>query len=581
MPREVLFGIDISEKGEVYFSMNNTEWFDKLFRNENYGVSVDLISKDQYSCVNPVSNIGTSLPKGILLPTVYKQALIKGKDVLKKGYVWVKIGDVPAGLTGKQLEGNLVLFNGNYICHYTNFVNIDRNVWSLLPMGLFTDSLIQAPAESEEDNFFFFTKKLQLEIPFQKSSSSFNSKLVDRFFDSLNLSRFNIQKIEIRAYSSVEGPEKINEVLMKQRADTSLQAVKKYEPAISRIEVHSSENWLEFFDAIRETEFSEMEELSKSEIKEKLTDKAVIGKLEPILSSERKAVVVLYLKSKSSESAIDDNAIFSEFKLAVQMRDLAKARALQQELVNRINDNKLPVEYINRLEVPRTAEFSNLLNDREVYRYMLEATTEYEALENFNALRKLDPANGHISYNTCALRFFLLQHGSDKISYGELHSDINSLRNKEIDISLIKRMLINYYILKCDVNMQSFNYAGKDSAINLIRGTYDSLDLNDADIFSVAKFYSYYSHQEWAMDIVQDRTDKIDADENLVFYHLNLLFFYPASYKTDEFRKATLNAINLNRSRYCRFFDPNDKGGASMQLLNSEIIRSTYCEVCK
>jgi hypothetical protein len=46
-PPEVLFGIRISNNGDVYFSMNNRQWFDKIFKNNSYGVTVDLISKDR------------------------------------------------------------------------------------------------------------------------------------------------------------------------------------------------------------------------------------------------------------------------------------------------------------------------------------------------------------------------------------------------------------------------------------------------------------------------------------------------------------------------------------------------------
>src|SRR5688500_11925611 len=42
MPPEVLFGIQINENGDVYFSMNNKEWFNKIFKSDSYGVTIDI-----------------------------------------------------------------------------------------------------------------------------------------------------------------------------------------------------------------------------------------------------------------------------------------------------------------------------------------------------------------------------------------------------------------------------------------------------------------------------------------------------------------------------------------------------------
>jgi hypothetical protein len=161
-------------------------------------------------------------------------------------------------------------------------------------------------------------------------------------------------------------------------------------------------------------------------------------------------------------------------------------------------------------------------------------------------------------------------------------NDINALPRQGINNTLAQRMLINYQILKCGANMQAYNYDGKDSSLNIIRDIYGKIDsLNDEDIYSIAKYYSFYSHQDWAEEIIAPRIDKINVSEDLIFYYVNLLFFNSGSYDTDDFQKACLNAINLNPQKFCNFFLPNDKGGASMQLLDYDAIKALYCEACK
>jgi hypothetical protein len=583
MPAEVLFGIQIHTNGDIYFLMNNTDWFYKVFKNDSYGVTVDLVSKDRYSCKTDAEEYDRSLPKGTMLLPVYRSQLVNGIDELSPGNLSVKIGKLPPAFMNKQVEGNLVIMNGNYICYYTNFVDIDRSVWHLLPMGLFTDSLVQHNSMNTEgqNDFFTYTKKLQLEIPFEKASANFNSNYLKMFYDSVELTKYKIRKIEVRAYSSIEGPEKINSSLMHRRADTIVQTLKRYQPALQRIKVLTAENWLDFFAAIEETTFSDLQALSKAAIKQKLTDRNLLNEIEPILSKQRKAVVTMYLEMKTANASASNDSIVSGFERSVMDKDIQRSRLIQQELVERIIDNRLPLEYIDRLEVPATKEFSSLLNDREVYKYLLKATSEYEALDNFLALQKLDPGNGKINYNICALQFFMWQYGGDTLIQKTLLKNIDALPKQGISNVLVKRMLINYHILKCEESMRVFNYAAKDNSINIIHEIYKELSLNDEDIYSLAKYYANYAHYNWAEEIIEPRIDKLDVTEDLVFYYINLQFFNSANFDTENFQKAVLNAVNLDNKRFCNFFLPYHKGGAGMQLLDHEELKTMYCESCK
>ena len=582
MPPEVLFGIHIRENGDVYFSMSDKQWFHKIFKNNSYGITVDIVSKDRYLCNKSIDK-NAGLPKGTMLEPVYKPALISGMSELTQGYVLTKIGQVPAALKNKELEGNLVILNGNYICYYTNFVDLDRNVWQLLPMGLFTDSLLndQKINDSSRKDYFTYSKKIQIEVPFSKGSTAFSNSYLQHFYDSLNISSYKIQKVEIRAYSSVEGSEKKNKDLVNGRADAMIRALKKHQPSLSRIKILAAENWLDFFKDIKETKFSGLSEFSKAIIKQKLSDLPVAAEAEPILAKERKVVTTIYLEARSTATSLNDSSILSDFKSAVDAKDVTKARMIQKELVDRIFDKKMPLEYLGKLEVPQTKEFSAFLNDREVYKYLLSATTEFEALDHFLMLKKLDSSNGRINYNICALRFFMWQYGNDTSSSKILLKEINRLPAEGINVTLVKRMLINYYILKCEDQMHVFDYAGKDSSLSFIRRLYNEVKLNDEDIYSIAKYYSFYAHRDWAEAIIEPRIDKLDASEDLVFYYVNLLLFQPGKYEEEGFIKATLNAINLNRERFCRFFLPIGTGGASMQLLDYERIKKLYCEECR
>jgi hypothetical protein len=583
-PREVLFGINIKENGDIYFSMDNKVWFDKIFKNKSYGITIDLVSEDRYSCKRK-SLDEDILPKGTMTAPIYKDDMVKASEMLSANAIYIKVGKLPSKLKGKKVEGNLVILNGPYICYYSNFVNIDRSVWQLLPMGLFTDSLVNNnfTDDSKEfsKDFFTYSKKVEVTIPFEKSSSNFNGIYLNKLYDSISLSQYSLKKVDIRAYSSIEGAEIANKNLMQKRADTIVNALKKYEPNLKRINVITAENWLEFYTAIDTSIHSELNTFSKLEIKQKLWDKSLLAKIEPMLAKERKAIVTLYLENKSEETGIKNDSIINEFNSAISLKNIQKARGIQKEILDRIFDNKLPLEYLGKIEVPKTKDFISLQNDKEVYKYLLKATNEYEALDNFIALKKIDPLNGKINYNICALRFFMWKYGNDSTIKKNLLKEINELSRQSISKTLVKRMVINYQIMKSEDDMIKGNYAGKDSALKIIKEIYNEIKLNDEDVYSIAKYFSSYVQNEWALEIVTPRIDKLNVSEDLVFYYLNLLFYYPSEFGTVEFNKAMINAVNLNKKRFCNFFLPNDNGGASMQLLDYEEIKNKYCEACK
>lgn len=582
-PKEVLFGISINLDGDIYFSMSDIQWFNNIFKSDAYGVTIDIVSKKRYQCgSNATAEKEFRLPLGAILAPVYKKQLVAG-NLQSDGNILVKIGKLPLSLAHQELEGNLVILNGNFVCYYTNFVNIARSGWQLLPMGLYTDSLIRDSKVygADETDFFTYTKKEQLVIPFEKGSASFSTRYLRRFFDSVNLGQYTIRKTAIRAYSSVEGQETVNKALMKKRADTIVSALKLYQPGLKRIHIVAAENWVEFFQDIASSDIDALKDLSKNEARRKLTDKVLVSRAEPLLSRHRKAVITIYLEGKSEIGFTGGDEMLNAFKKAVAEKDITTARIIQKKVAEEIADNNLPSTYMNKLEVPQTKEFSSLLNDREVYKYLLKTTSEYEAYDNFLALQKIDPDNGHIRYNICALSFFMWQYGGDTSIQHTLLNKINQLPAYNINNLLVKRMQINYHILKCEEDMRRFRYDAKDSSVDFIYNTYKEIQLDDDDIYSIAKYFAYYSRMEYAEEIVSPRIGKVDVSEDLLFFYINTQFYYPSGYDTDEFNKAVLNAVALNPVRYCNFFRPNDKGGASMQLLEYEELKKIYCETCR
>jgi hypothetical protein len=582
MPKEVLLGINLHTNGDVYFTISNKDWLFKIFTGAGDGVSADLVSKDQYGCQLTIPQ-GNSVNKGFVLPPVYSAELKKNIQEIAPNYFTVKIGHVPAILTKKELEGNLIIIKNGVVCDYTSFVDIDRSQWALLPMGLYTDTLLNV--EPTDDTVktipLFYTKKLQFSIPFSKGKTTYNANDLQPLYDSLQLKNYSIKSISIRAYSSVEGATQINNQLQRQRAQSIIKALQQFQSPEIKTTITSSENWIEFYNDIARSPFKDLASLGKIDIKKKLLDIALLTQVETYLSNHRKAVITIYLNKRTGFEKTKADSLLTQFNKAITEKKTVQASIIQDAIFERVANGKLPREYINQLEIPNEKIFSDLKNNQVTYKLLLNITYDYEALEELKEIETLAPTNGKVKYNICVLNFRFWQYDTSHLQAPVFLKYIRELPTFGIDSSLVKRMLINYNIIMCGVYMDRYNYEAKDETLKYIRNNFTALPLSDADILALAKYLSYYSQRPWAESLLEKRVQKLDVEEDLLFYYLNLKLFNPESFRLEPVKKAALNAININSPRFCRFFNSMSRGGASFQLLEHDQLRTLYCENCQ
>jgi hypothetical protein len=580
--KEVLFGIDLRNNGDIYFTTSDKQWFNKLITGPQDGVTTDLVTKDQFGCQTPLP-ADNSVNKGFVIPPVYTAELKKNLQEIAPGYFTVKIGHIPPSLAKKELEGNLVIVKNGVVCKYTSFVDIPRSRWALLPMGLYTDTLLNVDVTDDTAKKVqnFYTKKLQFSIPFQKGKTTYNTRDLQPLYDSLQLKDYSIKSISIRAYSSVEGATQVNNQLQKQRAQSIIKALQQFQSPEIKTTITSSENWIEFYDDMARSPFKELASLGKEDVKKKLLDKTLLNQVENYLSNHRKAVITIYLNKKTGLEKTNADTLLARFRKAIADKKPVQASIVQDAIFERVANGKLPQDYIDQLEIPYEKIFSDLMNNQVSYKLLLNLTYEYEALEELKEIEKVAPANGRVKYNICVLNFHFWQYDSSQLQAPAFLKYINDLPKFGIDVSLVKRMLINYNIVMCGLYMYQYNYTAKDKTLEYIRNNYAAIPLSDGDILALAKYLCYYSQCNWAESLLEKRVHKLDVDEDLLFYYLNLKLFNAGSFATDPVRKAALNAININGRRFCRFFNSSEKDGASFQLLRYEELRTLYCESCR
>jgi len=576
MPNDVKYGT-FAQDGNIYFIITDPNWYSQLFEKSGDGFAIDIISKSQYVC-GKKNNIANSWAyRGKLMKPMYRKEMDNNCFELDNGALVVKYAPIPAGIDEDELEFNLLLIKDKYVCHYSNFFDLRGEKWKLLEMGLFMDTLTDGNLKSKSA---MLSKEWRFEIPFEKNKSEYAQSDVKAIYDSLQHNDFYIKSISIKAYSSVEGALDNNIKLQEKRAQSIVKALQTFQVETIYASIAASENWVEFLEDISDSKYTNLKSLSKEEIKLKLENKQLSAELEPYLRKHRKAILHIELEKKVKYMEEDTAKLHKMFDELILNKNSKEAIEIQQLIFTKVRENKVPHQFVKSLDIPEKTEFGMLLNNTAVFNYRQAESDLFTTLIQFQKLLELMPGNVRLRYNIAVLQLQSWIIGASAIDPVVLKAEITALEKAGIDPVLVKRLMVNYHIILSEYQQRERNYAEKDKTVKYIYNNYSTLNLNDKDALSLSQYFVAYFKYDWAEKILLNYAIKIDADEDLLFYYLNLTIAQPKTTAMKSYRSIMLNAINVNKERYCTLFKPFGKGGISFQLLDNDYLKKTFCENC-
>jgi hypothetical protein len=574
LPKDVRFSVRVLD-GQIFIFLNNEAWFDQLFQHKTDGFAIDVITKKQFSCSSRKLQPKSWAYYGELLPPFYfkdhpERVLTDGKTV------GIYYGDLPEKFDPEEVELNLLILVKKHLCHYSKFYDLESHGWSLLETGMYLDTL---PEDEHSTKYSHLYKDLRFTIHFPKNKAVYDKEEIRPLYDSLRLTDYYITHMSIRAFTSVEGTVESNEKLQQKRVKSIVNAIEEYQDKDVEVEIVANENWVEFLNDISNTRFDYLTKLSKDEIKEKLKNPDLVNALEPYLSKHRKAIIGLKLEKKTAALLADPIVIKELYDQKIAEKNIREAQEIQQVVFEKIGKQELPESFIGQLEVPESIAFGSLLFNHYAYAYTLNDANLFMALENFERLEKLLPGNPKVKYNLCVLRLKVWQQNQLLIHVESLKKDILSLEGY-MDKSLVKRLMINFHIIKSEYDMYNQNYKEKDQSLKFIFDTYKGMELSNHDALNIAKYFANFSRMDWAEALLQKYVTNIHVEEDLIFYYLNLTMIDSKYTRQTKYRTIMLNSVNQNRDRFCRLFSTYGQGGISFQILDDGYLKKTYCENC-
>lgn len=575
-PSDVRFGV-AQEQGVIFITFSDEKFFKDIFNKSTDGIAIDVMARELFDCDKTLKR-SSALHKGYLLPPVYKKEIETNSFVSEEGFVLVRYPhEIPPQFDLANTEFRIMIVQKKTVCLNQNIIDLDMRGWDLLEAGLYLDTLKQAIHAERYSNL---NKTLHFNIFFQKDKSEYNTADLKPLYDTLRLTDYAIQEIHIRAYTSVEGSLKRNLELQNKRAQSIINALQSFQSEKIVQTVSSNENWVEFFEDLSDTKYNPLLKLSKEEIKAKLTDPLLLGQLEPWLSKHRKAIIELKLEKRVKYQSADPETIKKLFNESLAEKNVQEALLIQKVVFERVGDKSLNPNALGDLEIPRSVDYGSLLINKLAYEYELNASDLYASIRAFEELLIILPNNPLIKYNLVALRLKSWPLYPESIDKLALKKELDALKRLKLDQRLVKRLEVNYHILLVEEAMLQRDYAGKSKALKFIYDNYRKMNYNQQDVLRLAKYFSYMSQFDWANNALKPFIKRLDVEEDLVFYYINLNIFDDVVVKRADFRTIVSNASNLNQARFCQLFNTFGHGGVSFQLLENPYLKNTYCENC-
>ncbi|MCB9360084.1 MAG: hypothetical protein H6587_00995 [Flavobacteriales bacterium] len=565
------------KNGEIYFYFHDLELFKAIMKSGNDAIALDVISRDQYKCETGNRFYPSKIHKGVMLPPISKSQLLSKNELKNEGQVELSLGPIPSFVDTNNVEFTLLIIQDNCLCQTIVYNSLGGENLRSLDLGFLVDTLSVSNQADSILNLLTFT------VPFERNKSEYKDEDIKPFLDSISLNRYDLKKIEIIAYSSIEGGEKENKLLQDKRAKSILKAIKNYKLQDVETKITTKENWEGFYNSLKGSPYEqELLKLSREEIKKIVNSDTLTYNLEPYLEDQRKAKIYLTVEKIFMDSALY-NVLIPRFQKSIKTKDYAKARVYQSLLFNGVKKGKIAVNDVLKIKIPHIKENVVLNNNQIAFRWF------YTQVENRDSLNKyllrdvetqliVDPANTFLKYNKTLLKLLLWSEKYDRVTDPKyLLKDIKSLYNTDIEPYKVHQLLLNFHIISADFYYETKKFKERDKALTEVKKILLQSQLNRDQVLKIVNYFTFQMRINWAIELMKPWAEKPTIDEDFLFTFLTVAIYNKELVTVKEYEAFMLRAKEMNQKRFCELFGyPN----MSFQMLNDLSVKKIYCNTC-
>lgn len=570
------------ENNKIYIKYANLKALSKFIRKSGDGLAVDIVQRAQYD--NPDYNIldNNLISKGVLLKTVTMsklysknrvKAVKKGNRVIKATKLDVQLGELPKKITGPY-EMNLLIVQDGKLCKVIMPSKIeqgDQESNSPLSMLLMPDSAayFKPPFEPKSESTL-----LTFTVPFEKNKSDYKETDMEPFLTALQEPDFLIEGLYITAYSSIEGDAKSNEKLQKKRAESIVKALSKMQKAGVVTNVKTTDSWNLFQMEAEDGKYDYLTKMTKEKAIAEINGKGLSAELEPILSKERFAQIIMDVTYDITGNKEEKFSV-SKFNQAMKKNDLKQCLKIQYYIGKQMRNQKYSAEAPTKMNIPFEAKNSGLLNNNVVLRYMYNnnVATEEDQIE-MKKLSALDPSNNYITFNTIFCDVMLDSTIGDMKAQNEMQKRIDALYKTDVPKRYVDALNIEWQFRIIEAMDSAENSELVTQAcIEKIKKFYDIKESSWQNNLKLAYVFARFKDYKFAASLLAPFVATESVNENLLFAYASICAKMPELYQSRTFVLALKKAEEKNHDRYCKLFGaPN----ITFQVFDNPLVKADY-----
>ncbi len=562
-------GNDFSLNGnKVIFYYHDIDQLKQILTNDNDGIAIDIIDREQLLCDEPNQLDFSPIYDGVLLEPVYKKELFEGNKAESDYRLISKVGELPENLRGKKLSLSVVLLKEGGVCRYLCPGKIPRRDYSLRP---FKPTLF---------NPLDVSLKFSGIIRSQDLSYNFNSNVNTPLeYPRIKNIKHKVHSVTIQSYSSVEGDSLLNASLHNARAHRIKEHIlSKIKVSNSAIEIDAKENWEKMDFQLKYYFADHLAELSKDSLKTLLDYRHVDNSLpwDSLLFEQRASTATINYWGTIKDTMAIDKLLALNIRSGIANQDYS--------LVNKAMFKLAQNEEKDRSILLEQSVFDELLKREELVQNAAALFTDlyvenlHQTTLFLNAwIQKSEELSEATKTNLLHLYTLV---GVKLLNTWDLPSErlSNVIHPKRLVLMLNDNteteLALNTQLVFLKYYGQINDDQGIGKSFNYIEGYFRNKKLKINDLTDVVLFFNNWSRYDLTIKFLLERSEDHDFTEEAVFILLQTSIFYDLDRYEDVIEDLHKKAISLNKERWCNWLNKD------FQLLRDHKLKRSYCEFC-
>ena len=575
-------GLSVNDDGEIVFKYNDLKKFKKFMKGSKDALAVDIIQPEQFKCGDENiadysrNNLGY-MTKRLWSKKIYKNNVAPGEGRKNKvTKLEVALGLFPTALNPADVEMNLMVIKEKSVCANIPKSYVDNKIYDFVPkIGLLPDTVLASGMKEYSPKAT--KERLTFKIMFEQGKSDYKPEEMQDVIATLNEPDFFIDKIFIRAYSSLEGNEATNTQLQKKRAESIVKALEKNQNASIVDSIVTAANLKDLQEAVRGTSFSSLCDMDMRSAVAYVNSNQ--KKLEPYLKQTRYADITIDVTYDLRDAKKEQKYVLKQFNKAVESKQLDLALSIQKYILKQVVSGRYNDQAVADMNIPEGADYVGLnMNKVWLTQFIYSDPLDEDYRDRVDELNKQDLANVYVDYNDVLCEIAVNDLSNE--SYVEkLQARVDKLYNTPINMEVVDMLNIELQYQVMDIYKDSLGY-DHPTVVKCLEKMKEIIKfdkLNWENSLKFASIFINHSDYEYAIHLLEPWIE--DSRVPLVYISTYVTVCSKVEYKvhSNNYVKALERLKQMDSKYFCNLFN---SGILSMQTFVNTKAKKVYCDAC-